>query len=404
VISVAINALLVEDNPLDARLIREYLSEARGAPFSLECVDNLSGALEQLAQERPDVLLLDLGLPESQGLDTLSRVLARAPQTPVVVLTGLDDQQLAYRAVAEGAQDYLVKGRVDGELLVRSMRYAIERRRTQEALRQYSEKLEQMVRQRTRDLEEAQGELIRKEKLALLGELASSLAHELRHPLGVISNSAYYLRAVLPEAGERVRKHLGIIGSEVRVAEGIISSLLAYAELADPHRVEVSLCEEVTRVLSAHPAPEGIEVGNAVSTDLPHVLADSSQVRHALACLFVNAYQAMADGGRLTLMASQSPDRVEVSITDTGPGIPEANLDKIFEPLFSTKARGVGLGLSVCRSLIEANGGTVSVQTVLGKGSTFTVALPLAQRAQKDQGPEMNDSGKDGTAIQREAG
>jgi signal transduction histidine kinase len=378
------NALLVEDNPLDARLIQEYLSEAKDAPFSLEWVDNLSVAMERLAGAAADVLLLDLGLPESQGLDTLSTVLKQVPDIPVVVLTGLDDRELAYRAVGEGAQDYLFKSRVDGELLVRSMHYAIERRRTQEALRRYSEELEQMVRERTRELEEAQAELIRKEKLALLGELASSLAHEIRHPLGVISNSAYYLRAVQPEADEPIEKHLGIISSEVRVAESIISSLLAYAQITKPHRTEVCLCEEVNRVLSAHPAPEGIEVVNAVARDLPAVFSDSSQLRQALAALVVNAYQAMAQGGQLTITAGQSADSVEVSITDTGPGIPEADLDKIFEPLFSTKARGVGLGLPICTNLMEANGGTVSVETRLGQGTTFIVALPLAERSNKD--------------------
>jgi signal transduction histidine kinase len=169
----------------------------------------------------------------------------------------------------------------------------------------------------------------------------------------------------------------------VKVAEGIISSLLDYAQLTDPHPAEVSLYKEVTRVLSAHPAPDGIEVANAVPSDLPAVLADPSQVRQALASLVVNAYQAMADGGRLTITASQSAERIEVSITDTGPGIPEANLGKIFEPLFSTKARGLGLGLPICRSLITANGGSVGVQTEPGKGCTFTVALPLAERTQR---------------------
>jgi signal transduction histidine kinase len=241
-----------------------------------------------------------------------------------------------------------------------------------------------MVRERTRDLEEAHAELVRREKLALLGELSSSLAHELRHPLGVISNAAYYLRAVLPEASERIQTHLGIISSEVRVAEEIISALLTYAQLTDPHRAEIRLREEVTHVLSARPAPEGVEVTNAIPPDLPSVVADSSQLRQALAALVVNAYQAMAEGGRLTMTASRRTDRVEVSVTDTGPGIPEADLGKIFEPLFSTKARGVGLGLPICRNLIQANGGTVSVQTGLGQGSTFTVALPLAQTAQRD--------------------
>ena len=132
----AINALLIEDNPLDARLIREHLSQVTRARVALECADSLSAGMERLRKAPPDVLLLDLGLPESQALDTLSRVLAEAPRVPVVVITSLDDEETAYQAVGEGAQDYLVKGRVDGDLLVRSMRYAIERQRSQEALRQ----------------------------------------------------------------------------------------------------------------------------------------------------------------------------------------------------------------------------------------------------------------------------
>jgi PAS domain S-box-containing protein/putative nucleotidyltransferase with HDIG domain len=130
----AVNALLIEDNPLDARLVREYLSEVTSARVVLDWADCLSAGVQRLHQSPPDVLLLDLGLPESQGLGTLSRVLSQAPRVPVVVITGLDDEELGYQAVAQGAQDFLVKGRVDGPLLVRSMRYAIERRHAEEAL------------------------------------------------------------------------------------------------------------------------------------------------------------------------------------------------------------------------------------------------------------------------------
>ena len=125
----ATKVLLIEDHPGDARLIREALAESRGARIDLECVDRLSSGLRRLADGEIDLLLLDLGLPESQGLDTLDRVRTEAPGVPIIVLTGRNDEVLGAQAVQIGAQDYLVKGDVDSRLLVRAMRYAIERHR-----------------------------------------------------------------------------------------------------------------------------------------------------------------------------------------------------------------------------------------------------------------------------------
>jgi len=139
--SEAIKVLLIEDNPGDARLIREMLAEVRSAIFDLECADRLSTGLERLTEGGIDVLLLDLGLPDSRGLDTLGRAYGQAPQVTIIVLTVLDDEALAVKAMREGAQDYLVKGRVDSNLLVRSIRYATERKRAEEPLRQYAEHL-----------------------------------------------------------------------------------------------------------------------------------------------------------------------------------------------------------------------------------------------------------------------
>ena len=140
--------LLVEDNPGDARLIREMLAEAEGASFEIDWAPQLSAGLEKLSRGEIDLVLLDLGLPDSRGLDTFVKAYAQAPQIPFVVLTGLDDQTLALSAVRKGAQDYLVKGQTDGEVLLRAIRYATERKRIEEELRLANEELSREIEER----------------------------------------------------------------------------------------------------------------------------------------------------------------------------------------------------------------------------------------------------------------
>src|SRR5919112_4639540 len=140
-----IRVLLVEDNPGDARLLREVVREAEGAHIQLTHVDTLAKALAKLDADEFDVVMLDLSLPDADGLETLVRTHAQAPSVPIVVLTGLDDEKLAIKAVREGAQDYLVKGQVTGQLLVRAMRYATERKRAVEALQRSEEYFRSLI-------------------------------------------------------------------------------------------------------------------------------------------------------------------------------------------------------------------------------------------------------------------
>ena len=153
-----LSVLLVEDNPGDVRLIEEILIETEGASFDLMCAERLSKGLDRLASDDVDVVLLDLSLPDSHGLDTFARVYEEAPQIPIVVLSGVDDEALAIQAVREGAQDYLVKGMADTDILVRSIRYAVERKRAEEELRKAHDELERRVRERTAELAEANQE------------------------------------------------------------------------------------------------------------------------------------------------------------------------------------------------------------------------------------------------------
>jgi DNA-binding NarL/FixJ family response regulator len=231
-----IKILLIEDNKGDARLIHELLKEIQYFGYTLEWRENLSAGIQAMQKTDLDLLLLDLTLPDSQGLETVLHVLSQTPDVPIVVLTGHDDATLAIRAVAVGAQDYLVKGEVDAKILGRAIHYAIERNKlvmklkeNEKSLARYNVELEQRVGERTLALKDAQEKMMQQEKLAAIGKLAGTVGHELRNPLGVISNSIYYLTLKLPAVDEKIKKHLKIIQEESAAANKIISDLLDFA-------------------------------------------------------------------------------------------------------------------------------------------------------------------------------
>lgn len=224
-----------------------------------------------------------------------------------------------------------------------------------------------------------QEQLARKERLAILGQLAGGVSHELRNPLGVISNAVYYLQTVLSEADETTREYLKLISSEVRRGEKIVSDLLDFARVKAAEREEITVRDLVTQVLDRQPPPEEVKVTTKIAPDLPPLFVDPQQISQVLVNLVTNAYDAMPQGGELTIKAQARKDKVGLSITDTGCGVPQENIKRLFEPLFSTKARGIGLGLAVSKNLVEVNGGSIEAESKEGKGSTFTVILPTKE-------------------------
>jgi PAS domain S-box-containing protein len=246
----------------------------------------------------------------------------------------------------------------------------------QHALQEYSERLEEMVGERTKALEETQEQLLRKEKLAAIGQLSGGIGHELRNPLGVISSAAYMLRSILPDADERVRAYLSLISEEAESATKIVNDLMDFARTRPAQREETDVASLIAHVLERHPPSQDVQVSVETATDLPIAFVDPQQIALVLGNLISNAYQAMPDGGTLTIGAQTGNGTIVLSVRDTGCGIPEEDRDRLFEPLFTTKSRGIGLGLATSKSLIEANGGGIEVESQEGRGSAFTITLP----------------------------
>ena len=254
-----------------------------------------------------------------------------------------------------------------------------ERKQAEKQLKEHRDHLEELVEERTKELRSTRDELVRKERLAVLGELAGGVGHELRNPMGVISNAVYYLKMVLPDADEKVKEYLEMISTEVDSSEQIVFDLLdlSRSRTADKERIPVS--ELLARVLERQPPPEGVEVVTEVFDSLPSLFVDPRQLIQVLRNLVANAYQAMPEGGRLAIEAQGDESAVRLSVTDTGCGISKEDMEHLFEPLFTTKARGIGLGLAVSRNLMKVNGGDIEVESEQGRGSTFTLILPTKE-------------------------
>lgn len=245
-------------------------------------------------------------------------------------------------------------------------------------LEEYSAHLEKLVKLRTRKLEDAQRQLVRKERLALLGQITGSVGHELRDPLGTISNAVYYLQTVLKGDG-KVKEYLKVIASEVQRSENIVTELLSFSHSGTADRRNVSVPSVVSWALDKQGPVEGVNVVTEMDPDI-EAFVDLDHLERILKNLVSNAYQSMVSSGTLCISVHERDKDVVLIVSDTGKGIPKEDTKVIFEPLYTTKPKGFGLGLTITKNLVEVNGGSISVSSKLGKGSTFTVTLPSGKK------------------------
>ena len=216
------------------------------------------------------------------------------------------------------------------------------------------------------------------ERLATIGKVAGGVAHELRNPLNVVKTSVYFILNAKNASAEKIRTHLERIERQVGVADRVITALNDFARLPVPEldRVEVEPC--LRDVLEVTTLPSNVAVEWSIDSPPPAVLGDRAQLYIVFSNLVRNARDSMPQGGKLRLVARQTGDDVEVTIQDTGVGIPKENLSRILEPLYSTKAKGIGLGLSIAHAILGRHNGTLHVASEPGIGSTFSVRLRSA--------------------------
>jgi signal transduction histidine kinase len=235
----------------------------------------------------------------------------------------------------------------------------------------------QELAERNRELQEAQEQLLRSERLAALGQFSATMAHELRNPLNVVKLSVRYVTGHVSDPDEKLQRNLSHMNQYVDRACAIINDLLAFSRLPPPRLYPVALNDLVREAVLALPVPPSITLEWSLAPDLPPVPVDARQIEQAVSNLAMNANQAMPEGGRLTISTRRRGADVEIGMADTGPGIPPELHDKIFEPFFSTKTSGTGLGLPLVREIAAAHGGGASFRSAPDQGTCFTLSLPL---------------------------
>jgi signal transduction histidine kinase len=281
---------------------------------------------------------------------------------------------------------YLKKRNHLTKTLVERIGGAIRQLELEKSLQGYYEQLENEVELRTKDLEQVQEKLIRSERLAAVGELASGVGHELRNPLNVIRNCAYLLNMALADKhDEEAANTLKVLDKQIDVANKIVTDLLDFTRIKPPSQSKVDLNILVKESLSYITVPEHVMVKANLNGHSPQIITDGEQICRVFANIISNAIQAMsgpgaAKPGELVIDIGSDEGCAWIKFKDSGCGISEENMNKIFEPLFTTKPKGIGLGLAISKRLVEQNGGKIEVASRVGEGATFTVKLPLEKR------------------------
>jgi len=367
----ALHVLLVEDNSGDARLLREMFSKEKPDSFHLTHLLRLGDAETHLAKGGVDIVLLDMGLPDAHGIETVRRAHAAAPNVPMIVLTGMEDEELAAEAMKEGAQDYLIKGQIENRALPRTLRHAIERHRMQ-----------------------VETDLVRVLQLQLKDEFLSHVSHELRSPLtSIYSFSSLIADGLAGQTSSQQDEYLQIILRNVSQLQAMIEDLIMVMQ-AQTGKLSVELIQTsvadaivyAVDTLRRAAATKGITVTFEPSKTLRSAYADPTRLRQILTVLLDNAIKFTPTGGVVKICAQSfedDPTFLRVEVSDTGRGISPKDAERIFDRLYQgsdsgeSGRNGLGLGLYIAQDLVARQGGRIWVRSELQQGSHFSFIVPI---------------------------
>ncbi len=391
-----IRVLLVEDSITARAVVDRMLRADRQAAFALHSCDNLTDTLAHLRASVVDVVILDLTLPESTGVDTVAKVREVDADVPLVVFTGCDDENLAMAAMHLGADDFLVKKEVrQGSLLTRTLRYAVEKKRARNALNRYAVEMERLAEARAR-------QLLHQDRLATMGTMSAGVAHEIASPLSYIATNVKTLESYWPEVsacletcrekGFGDEEDLVYLRDEIpamlkdlrtgvdRILE-IAAGLKSFARKNTGERATADLEQLIDQALMLchNLLKYGVEVRKDYRLHGRLLPLQTQKVVQIFVNLFNNAAQAMDGRGRLTVTTRLENGHAVIAVADSGPGIPEEALDSIWDPFFTTKPEdlGTGLGLPICKEIVEAHGGSIEAGNGPDGGACFELRLPM---------------------------
>ena len=378
----SLDILLVEDNLAETELLQKYLTEVNSTRLAIDHVTNLAEAIQKLKSAKFTVILLDLSLSDSEGLASVPPLLKIAPQIPIVVLTNTNDDQLAVAAVRQGAQDYLVKGNINTELLRRSIYYAIARKKDQEQLRHANARLQAEIKKREKV------EMALKRFNEELEQFVYVVSHDLKQPLSTISSWTQMLdmryRHQLDQKGQ---KYIRMIFNGAKQMEKLIQDLLNYSRIITQGKeFALTNCEDLLRMVKAR-LERAITKNHAKITHkpLPTVMADTGQLGQLLQNLLDNGIKYHnQQPPQINIWATETNSEWVFAVQDNGIGIESKYFERIFQVFqrlhTQSEYPGTGIGLAICQRIVKRHGGRLWVESEPEVGSTFYFTLPKTPR------------------------